>query len=687
MSRAASFLIDWTAGRLPEAGRLADRLRVPASALLFGLRLWAGVCLALYLSFWLQLENPSWAGASAAIVSQPHLGAALRKGWFRLIGTVIGAVAIVVLAAFFPQQRVGFLLGLALWGAGCAFMATLLRNFASYSAALAGYTAAIVASDLLGATGGANGEVFILAVSRASEICVGIVCAGLVMAMTDFGDAPSRLAREMAALATEILAQLVGTLKGRREEPAESRRIGFGLAQRIGALDAVMDEASGESYEIRYHLRELQTASVGLIRALSAWRRVAVHLDLLPGEQSRHEIGQIARSFPSELTAQSSGAVMAAQDDPARLRMSCAAAVRGLLAIPCATPSVKLVADEAARSLLALRRALGGLLVLTDPAQPARAHRPVRRPVADYAPSLLNAARAFIAIAAVELFWVVTAWPNGAFAVAFAAIALTLFSARPDQAYATTMLFMVGAAITTVLAAIANFALLPQMTSFAGLCLVIGLVLVPAGAVMTQPWLPPVSIALTATFIPLLGPANQMTYNTLAFYNVALAIFVGLGAAALAFRLVPPLSAELRVRRLLGRTLRELRQLASNRRELTSDAWEERIYNYLQALPEQTEPAARSDLLSALVVGNAVIRLRPVAGRFDLDPEFSGALDAIVQADTVAAIERLADFDGKLAAVARTTAGLRVRERARGSILVLSETLAQHKTYFETSPP
>ncbi|WP_454625053.1 FUSC family protein [Bradyrhizobium cenepequi] len=687
MTRAASFLVGWSTGRLPDVRRLADRLRVPTSALLFGLRLWAGVCLALYLSFWLQLENPSWAGASAAIVSQPHLGAALRKGWFRLVGTVVGAVAIVVLAACFPQQRVGFLLGLAFWGAGCAFMATLLRNFASYSAALAGYTAAIVASDLLGATGGANGEVFMLAVSRASEICVGIVCAGLVMAMTDFGDAPSRLAKEMAALATEILARLVATLSGSGEGPAESRRIGFDLARRIGALDAVMDEASGESYEVRYHLRELEAASTGLLRALSAWRRVAVHLDQLPGEQGRHEIGQVAHSFPSELTAQTPGATTTAQTDPTRLRMSCAAAVRGLMAMPCSTPSAKLVADEAARSLLALRRALGGLLVLTDSAQPGRAGRPVRRPVADYAPSLLNAARAFVAIAAVELLWVVTAWPNGAFAVAFAAIALTLFSARPDQAYAITMMFMVGAAITTVLAAIANFALLPQMTSFAGLCLVIGLVLVPAGVLMTRPWLPPVSVALTATFIPLLGPANQMSYNTLAFYNVALAIFVGLAVAALAFRLLPPLSADFRVRRLLGRTLRELRRLASNRLRPTSEAWEGRIYSYLQALPEQTQPAARSDLLSALVVGNAVIRLRPVAGRFDLDQELAGALDAVVQGSPAAAFERLVEVDGKLAAVARTTPGLRVRDRARGNILVLSETLAQHKTYFESSPP
>ena len=45
-------------------------------------------------------------------------------------------------------------------------MATLFRNFASYAAALAGYTAAIIASDQLGATGGPNGDAFMLAVTR-----------------------------------------------------------------------------------------------------------------------------------------------------------------------------------------------------------------------------------------------------------------------------------------------------------------------------------------------------------------------------------------------------------------------------------------------------------------------------------------------------------------------------------------
>jgi hypothetical protein len=58
-------------------------------------------------------------------------------------------------------------------------LATVLRNFAAYAAALAGYTAAIIAADQLGATGGPNGDAFMLAIFRSSEICIGIVCAGI----------------------------------------------------------------------------------------------------------------------------------------------------------------------------------------------------------------------------------------------------------------------------------------------------------------------------------------------------------------------------------------------------------------------------------------------------------------------------------------------------------------------------
>src|SRR4029077_18415244 len=112
----------------------------------------------------------------------------------------------------FPQDRLLFLGALALWGAAFAFGSTLLHNFASYAASLAGYTAAIIAGDLLGTVGGVDANAaFLLAVTRATEICLGIVCAGVVLAATDLGGARRRLASLFAELAAGITAGLART--------------------------------------------------------------------------------------------------------------------------------------------------------------------------------------------------------------------------------------------------------------------------------------------------------------------------------------------------------------------------------------------------------------------------------------------------------------------------------------------
>src|SRR6476646_11139417 len=199
--------MDTSAASASLGRNLTETLSAAGDPLLFGVRLWASVCLALFVAFSLELDNPFWAGTSAAIVCLPQLGASLRKGWFRIIGTVIGATMIVVLTAWFPQDRIAFLVLLAVWGGICAFVGSLLRNFASYSAALAGYTAIIIAADNLGATGGPNADIFLLAVWRASEICIGIACAGIVLPGTDLGGAQRRLAESFANLAAQIMGR------------------------------------------------------------------------------------------------------------------------------------------------------------------------------------------------------------------------------------------------------------------------------------------------------------------------------------------------------------------------------------------------------------------------------------------------------------------------------------------------
>ena len=123
--------------------------------------------------------------------------------------------------------------------------------------------------------------------------------------------------------------------------------------------------------------------------------------------------------------------------DPAAVPRLCARAVRRLLTLPAATASLRLVADETAKALLGIARALDGLALLVDaPGQSYPRHAGSRLGVADWLPSLVNAARAFVAIGAAELFWIATAWPNGGFALVVVAVLHLLLSPRGDVAYA-----------------------------------------------------------------------------------------------------------------------------------------------------------------------------------------------------------------------------------------------------------
>jgi uncharacterized membrane protein YccC len=665
---------------------LIDALRAAGPPLLFGLRLWASVCLALYVAFWLELDNAYWAGTSAGIVCQPHLGASLRKGWYRMIGTLVGAIAIVVLTACFPQDRAAFMVGLALWGAICALVATVLRNFAAYSAALAGYTAAIIASDQLGTTGGPNGDAFMLGIIRVSEIWIGIVCAGIVLAGTDFGGALRRLATVFAGVSAEIVDGFGATLT---QAPADTQQpVRRQLIAKVVALDPIVDEAIGESSTLRYHSPVLQRAIEGLLAAIRAWRIVAVRLTRLPDRVAREEADAVLRNIPQELrSAARLGGAAPWMADPESMRALCGVGARRLAAMPAGVPSLRLLADQTARVMTGLIHALDALALLSGKADPPDARRRARLHVADWWPAFVNAGRAFVMIGAVELFWIVTAWPNGAFAITFTAIVVTLLAPRADQAYAVALGFSVGVAIGTAAAAIIAFAALPTVETFLGFCIMIGLFLVPAGAGVAQSWQTAAFIGMTYNFIPLLAPANQMTYDTVQFYNSALAIGVGSVAGAMSFRLFPPLSPAFRTRRLLALTLRDLRRLAVDPARWTREDWEERMHTRIAALPDAAEPLQRAQIMTALSVGIEIINLRRIAPQLGLDAELDAALAALAQGHSAAATARFAALDRRLAALAESGSQAFLALRTRAMVLLVSDALVQHGAYFDAGEP
>jgi uncharacterized membrane protein YccC len=221
----------------------AAKRALPAA--LYGARIAVSASIALYVAFFLQLDQPSWAGTTAVIVAQPVLGAALRKGMFRLIGTLAGAVAAVWLLILFPQSRVGFFLGLAIW---CGlYAATALRNFAAYAGMIAGFTAAIVALNAIQDPA----HELMIELSRASTITIGIIVTTLVFSFTDFGGAREDLARRMLLASQSIMSGLIRAFRFEAGPIESSRAVRRALFSDVAGLDAIIDGAIGESFAVR----------------------------------------------------------------------------------------------------------------------------------------------------------------------------------------------------------------------------------------------------------------------------------------------------------------------------------------------------------------------------------------------------------------------------------------------------
>jgi uncharacterized membrane protein YccC len=365
---------------------------------------------------------------------------------------------------------------------------------------------------------------------------------------------------------------------------------------------------------------------------------------------------------------------------PAELRDACSAAARALSSMKADTPAMQLLADGAAEGMLGMARTLNGLTLIVDPDKALREDSVASFEVPDWLPPFVVALRAFLTIGAVSLFWIVTAWPNGALAITFATAVAILLSLQGDQAYAAAMKFLAGCCLSAVFAGILVLWLLPGVTTFPGLCLALALPLIPMSFFVALPWQPVFFTAAVVNILPMLSLANTMTYDPQQFYNLVLAILVGIAAATVAIRLLPPPSPELRTSRLLKFALADLRRLAQRRRRARPRKWRARAHARLVALPPQAEPLQRARMASILAVGVQIIRLGEVAPRFLPRAAVDAALEAVCDGQTAVAIDRLGEIDRRLAALKPET---RILRRLRASILAITQELATYPSFFE----
>ena len=237
--------------------------KIPVSSWSFAIRVWLATVLALLVGFWLQLDTPSTAALTVAILAEPTRGQALDKATFRLLATVVGVMASIAITGAFSQARDLLLVAFAAWLGICVFAAQLFDGYRAYAAVLSGYTVAIIAAGQID-----NPQhVFQASMDRGAAIAVGVLSMTVVNAFAFAPDRYPKLLAQLVAIQHRVRAHAGAAFR----EPDRSS-VFLALLRDIVALRPAIASVVLESSSGSAKSASARSAAVALVAELQAAR-------------------------------------------------------------------------------------------------------------------------------------------------------------------------------------------------------------------------------------------------------------------------------------------------------------------------------------------------------------------------------------------------------------------------------
>ncbi|MER9234281.1 FUSC family protein [Mesorhizobium sp. M0622] len=595
--------------------RIAGLTRPTRSDWIFALRTVSAGLIALLAAYALKLDHPQWAMMTVFIVAQPVAGMVLAKGFYRLLGTLAGALAAIGITTVFGASPWLLVTVLAIWIGICTLVSSLLRNPEASGAALAGYTAMIIGLPAFGQPH----LVVDLALARCAEIVLGIVCAALtsrlILPKLAADAIVSRLKRSILDLAAYADGAFSG---GDAERLAGLHRKLIGDVQTLGEMRAYA-RLEGPSLATRaYPVRR----TIGqLLSALSAAR--ALHAHAAPKNAALIPVRSELRALVGELAAKPG-----ALDDTAPWVARLDAIVYKARQMPdiaagqgpghdndrVGTVTRLTIAADFAE---AMQQVLRGLDALRSPSP--RASRERRQPALvvhrDYRAASRNAVRAAVATLLVAAFWLTTKWSDAAGTVILVAVVSSLFAARPDP-IRSAWSFFEGTLLALPFAFLVGQLALPALPGFGWFMVFVVPILVPAALGMANPRYIGVATAFAINFLAFLSPHQAMTYDPLPFLAGSASILVGILLAIGVFAVVLPADPWVTINRILQAMREDLARLCLHDRLPRRSAFESLAYDRInQLMPLLQNAGKEGDAvlgggIAAVTAGLEILRLR-----------------------------------------------------------------------------
>lgn len=618
-----------------------DWLREDAPILGYLLKVLLASLFAMWLSLKFELDQPRTAMLTVAIVMQSRSGMVFAKSYYRLLGTLVGILISLILVALFAQERVLFLLSMAIWIGLCTAGSMVYRNHQSYGFVLAGYTLCIV-----GLPAAVTPELtFNIAVTRISEILIGLISATMVSDLifpqriwdliqvkvrqrfSDFCDLLRTTAQNAdgSKHSKQVLLRFIGDIYSLESFRASAIMENDGAKQnrlRISEMNSEFMTVSTTFHALEELLRRQKSSGhpdVG--SALLALYGQLSNAVTLSGKSAHNEheaivianqLSAYSNNFNSHLSAHR---VLLPQNINAR----------ELLDFETGAELLQRLADE----LYAYALTYSSLS--KDDAKSAPKEMLAAPKLAmhfDPVAVALAGVRGALTLSIMTALWLFTDWRSGVEAITIGVITSTLFatSASPSR---TIKQFMIGAIIGTIAAYICNFHLLTQAQGFWMLALAVTPTILFASWITTKPTIAVVGSGIFIVFLMHTGFNSGYNANPITFINDAIADLLAVFVSSLMYGLID-ISSSKWSRQRIANSLRGLIVTACRttmqRNQLENAAFDlAQRAGSAQRIAEEQDRLVIDWLLSTLEIGHAVIVLRELGSKV-MHPYFSELL-------------------------------------------------------------
>lgn len=505
-----------TGAALPSIAAVSQPLTYagfPGASWAYAIRIWLAVVLALYVSFWLELDSPSSAAITVAILALPTRGQGLDKAAFRLMATVVGVAASFFIVGVFAQSGIIMLWVFALWIGLCVFVVGLLDGNRAYAASLGVTTVAIVAIEQIDTPQ----KVFDAGIARGSAIIVGVLAITFINDILGAPDHHPKVSAGLKSLRRRVLDYGRRAARGQTMPAAAAG----GLLREIAALRPDIAALAAESSSGGARAASARSAMVELVVTFSAMRALAAATSATPSGNAATWLAAPAND---------------------KLGSDLLAMTRDWLAV-----SVE-------RSAAELRGDLASLHLGRFPEHSWRTPLYRSRRIA-----LEHGVKAAVYFVLAAVLFAMTNWPSVSLIVAFVALLIGLGATAPNQA-AFTKLAVLISPLACFLAGILQFVVLDGASGFPMLAIALAPFIIVCALLMTltSPILSSVGRLNMVFIIALVAPSNPQNYNPESFLSACLFVCIATLCLFALQMIVPPMSPARQVRQLLAEANEDL---------------------------------------------------------------------------------------------------------------------------------